>query len=90
MEILQNIFVALLSVLMLIQSLVFIWSANDNLSIWTGYIASWGTTLHAVRCLFIAGRTINERRETVLVFGVMVLCVPGAVVVSYAVSQLAR
>lgn len=91
MENLQNIVIALLSVLMLIQSIVFIWSANDNLPVWKGYVAAWGKTLHAVRCIFITGKTIKERREAVVVLGVvMVLCVPGAVVVFYAVGQFAH
>ncbi len=88
MEELKNFACGLLSILALIQFGVFILSASDGRSTFRSYIAAWAKTLRVVSFFFAPGNTTAERKAFVAVWGVVALCVPGAILVGTVVGHM--
>lgn len=88
MEEIKNFAVVWLSIVAMIQSAVFVLTPNDGRSMLESYGAAWARTLRAVVRFFVPGKSIEERKESVAVWAVMLLCLPGAFVAAHAFGRL--
>lgn len=89
MEQLTSLSLMWLSTLALIQAGVFMFSENDDSSIIKSYIAAWAKTLCVIGHFLVPGDTGEERKESLVAWAFVVLCVPGAIVVAGVVGRMA-
>lgn len=89
MEELMNVAVVWLSILVVIQSGMFMLSASNGRPMMKNYVAAWSNVLHATACFLVAGKTGEERKEALVVWVMVALCVPGAILVVDAVGRMA-
>lgn len=89
MEQRKNLAVLWLSILVVIQSGVFMLSASDGPPIIKSYIAAWANTLRAMGSFFAPRKAGEERKELLVVWALVALCVPGSFLVLGAVGRMA-
>lgn len=89
MEEMKNVAVTWLSILLLIQSGVFMLSASDGRPMIKSYFAAWAKTLRATGRFFVPGNNTEERKESLVVWAIVALCVPGAILVVDAIGRIA-
>jgi hypothetical protein len=89
MEELKNVAVGWLSILVMVQSGVFMLSASDGRPMIKSYFAAWAKTLCATARFFVPGKTSEERKESLVVWAIVALCVPGAILVVDAIGRIA-
>lgn len=90
MEELKNAAWVWLSILMVIQSGVFLWSANDGKPIVQSYLAAWATTLRSMMNVFVPGKSAAEKNEPLIAWVITLLSLPGAIFVMYAAGRMAQ
>jgi hypothetical protein len=90
MEELKNVVAVWLSMLVLIQSVVFMFSSSDGRSFVNSYAAACAKTLRVLVRFFVPGRTIEERKAAMAIWAVVALCVPGAIMITDIVGRMAR
>jgi len=89
MENLTAVACSWLSMLVLVQSAVFIWSSRPDHTLWTAYVKSWARTLRMLKRLVAVGDSARDGRDSVSAAALLALCLPGAVLVLHALSRMA-